>query len=113
MAARRGDVVSLRTLAGNLDHEAVNRHHGVSPMPESLNPREIAPRLLGLPQQHFAGTEDRVVPPFIAEGFAQAVGDARCVTVIPVAGATHADGWEQAWRSSWAKRPTCTPSADR
>lgn len=107
LAARRTDVVSLRTVAGNLDHEAINRHHGVSPMRESLNPKDIAGRLKGLPQQHLVGLGDKVVPPFIAQAFTQAVGDDQCVAVTPVKGATHADGWELVWRSYSAVFPTC------
>ncbi|MCR6633091.1 MAG: alpha/beta hydrolase [Magnetospirillum sp.] len=110
LAARRADVVSLRTVAGNLDHEAVNRYHGVSPMRESLNPKDIASRLKGLPQQHLVGLGDKVVPPFIAQAFTQAVGDEQCVAVIPVRNATHGDGWEPVWRSYSSSPPTCRTS---
>lgn len=63
VAARRGDVASLRTVAGNLDHRALNAHHRVSPMPASLNAVDVAPRLAAVPQAHFVGTKDDVVPP--------------------------------------------------
>lgn len=43
VAARRHDVVSLRTVAGNLDHAEVNRIHRVSPMNGSLNAAEMRP----------------------------------------------------------------------
>jgi pimeloyl-ACP methyl ester carboxylesterase len=42
LAARRHDVVSLRTVAGNLDHNFVNHYHEVDAMPESLNVIDIA-----------------------------------------------------------------------
>jgi len=46
IAARRNDIASLRTVAGNLDHAAVNRLHRVSHMPASLNPTTPAVLLL-------------------------------------------------------------------
>lgn len=108
LAARRTDVGSLRTVAGNLDHDAVNRLHAVSAMSGSLNPISVAPRLSGLPQEHFVGEGDRVVPPSIAERFVKAQGQARCATITIVAGATHGEGWEVAWRNSVARVPTCS-----
>ncbi len=33
IAAQRNDVTNVRTVAGNLSHEFLNRHHGVSEMP--------------------------------------------------------------------------------
>ncbi|MBF0128076.1 MAG: alpha/beta hydrolase, partial [Magnetococcales bacterium] len=38
LAARRADIASLRTLAGNLDHAAFTRFHKVTPLSKSLNP---------------------------------------------------------------------------
>jgi pimeloyl-ACP methyl ester carboxylesterase len=74
VAARRGDFTSLRTVAGNLDTEAVNRHHGVSPLAGSLNPIDEAGRLGRLPQRHFAGAKDTVIPPFVARSFLKQAG---------------------------------------
>ncbi len=105
VAARRNDILSLRTVAGNLDSEAVNRFNRVSPMPASLNPVDVAARLTGLPQRHLTGSADRRVPPFIAEGFVAALGPSRCATVTVVPGASHESGWEKVW-------PTALPTCD-
>jgi hypothetical protein len=84
IAESRGDIASLRTIAGNLDTEAANRYHGVSFMPESLNPISKASRLALLPQGHFVCDGDRIIPPLITEGFAKAMGNSRCVTITYV-----------------------------
>jgi len=97
LAARRHDVASLRTVAGNLDSEAVNRYHGVSPMPRSLNPIDAAERLAGLPQMHFVGTGDDVVPEFIAQSFARRAGGKPCARVVEVPAAAHDRGWQAQW----------------
>lgn len=97
LAERLSNVVTLRTVAGNLDHDAVNRYHGVSLMPESLNPKANASRLRGLPQVHFVGMKDSVIPPFLVENFARLVGDDSCVKVFRINAASHAQGWEDVW----------------
>lgn len=107
LAARRGDVASLRTAAGNLDHDAVNRSHGVSPMPGSLNPIDVAGRLARLPQIHYVGESDRVVPPWVADQFVRRQGQGGCATVHRLAGVGHAEGWAQAWGSLAATEPRC------
>src|SRR3989338_10769072 len=74
IAARRSDVRTVRTIAGNLDPEAVNRHHGVSPLVGSLNPADVAVKLETLPQRHFTGKRDEVVPPEALESFLGRMG---------------------------------------
>ncbi|MEO5375558.1 MAG: alpha/beta hydrolase [Alphaproteobacteria bacterium] len=109
VAARRDDVASLRTVAGNLDHVALHRHHKVTQLTESLNAVNVAKSLKGLPQRHYAGADDTVVPPFIAEGFARAVADSRCVRAITVRGANHHDGWVALWPSLLRQPVACEP----
>ena len=97
IAARRRDVASLRTVAGNLDHVTLNRHKRVSPLTGSLNPIDFAPTLSRLPQRHFVGSGDRVVPRFIAEAFARRAASSRCIGVTVVEDVTHAKGWVERW----------------
>lgn len=106
VAARRQDVASLRTVAGNLDHAEVNRLAGVSPMPASLNPISVAGQVARIPQVHYSGDGDRTVPPAIATRFVQAAG-AGCVRAVTVAGATHDRGWTDRWKSLLAQPPGC------
>lgn len=96
LAARRSDIASLRSVAGNLDPAGVNRLHGVSPQPSALDIAGLAPALARLPQIHFAGSRDEVVPPAIAERFVARVGSP-CAIALPVP-AGHEVGWAEAWR---------------
>jgi len=93
IAARRRDVLSLTTIAGNLDSEAVNKYHGVSPMKNSLNPIDEAHLLRALPQRHFIGAKDRIIPRTIAKSFVDAAGNPACAQIIIIEDATHTDGW--------------------
>ncbi len=86
VAARQSDVSFITTYAGNLDTDAFVRHHKVSPLTGSLNPRDFVDRVSHIPQKHYVGSKDKVIPRSIAESFG--VGE-----IIEVAGATHENGW--------------------
>lgn len=105
LAAIRQDVSSLRSVAGNLDHDALNRHHQVSLMPDSLNPADVASQLRSLPQIHFSGADDRIVPAFIARSFALKVGPCARTEVVKSTG--HEGGWVAAWPSLLLQTPVC------
>ncbi|WP_218179701.1 alpha/beta hydrolase family protein [Pseudomonas gingeri] len=107
IAARRHDVASIRTVAGNLDHAEVNRLHRVTPMPGSLNAIDVARQVASIPQIHFSGADDSVVPPSIAQRFVEASG-ARCVTRYVVPGMTHESEWAQRWPELLARTPVCS-----
>ncbi len=96
LAARRSDIRWLATVAGNLDTEAVNRFHRVDPMPASVNPASLAPRLSSLPQVHFSAVGDRIIPAATARAFIEA-GPMQCATQVEVRGATHGEGWTERW----------------
>jgi pimeloyl-ACP methyl ester carboxylesterase len=109
IAARRSDVASIRTVAGNLDVDAVMRLHSVSPMPLSVNPIDEARQVASVPQIHFSGGADRVVPPSIAERFARAAGGT-CVQTRIIAGMGHEGPWDERWAALLTQPPHCDAS---
>jgi hypothetical protein len=96
LAARRSDILSIRTVAGNLDHEAVNRAHQVSPMPLSLNPISQSERIANIPQIHFIGEHDDMIPSAIATTFV-AQQHSGCARIHKVSQTTHQRGWVEKW----------------
>ena len=106
VAARRQDVASIRTVAGNLDTEEVNRTHKVDPMPASLNPIEFAAQVASIPQIHFSGGADETIPTAIAERFRHAAGGT-CVKTVLVPEATHTSGWPERWPGLLGMVPGC------
>jgi pimeloyl-ACP methyl ester carboxylesterase len=60
LAARRADVAGLVTIASPLDLAAWTQARGLSPLTDSLDPRDLPP--LGIPQAHLFGAFDPVVP---------------------------------------------------
>ncbi|MDD5226492.1 MAG: hypothetical protein PHV97_04820 [Candidatus Omnitrophica bacterium] len=98
VAARRQDVKSLRTVAGNLDPKGLDEYHEVSPLDkDSLDPMEATGRLSAIPQYHFSGAEDPIVPGFVAEHFVERSGNSRCIRVVKVSNADHVNGWTENW----------------
>lgn len=109
IAARRPDVIDLRTVAGNLDHVALNRHHDVTPLKGSLNAADVAERLARLPQLHLVGGRDTIVVPSVVESYARRAGDRRCIRIQRVEGASHEDGWTEVWPSALRRPLACGP----
>ncbi len=97
VAARRHDVSSIRTVAGNLDPEEVNRHHHVSSLAGSLDPMTAASVISKIPQRHFTGSMDKVVPASVIRNFIKTSGEQNCIQVTEVPEATHHSGWVERW----------------
>lgn len=97
LAARRSDVVGLVTVSGNLHHDIWTRHHKVTPLHASLDAISVAPRLT-IPQVHYAGSEDTIVPEFVIRSFATKVPPGTPCRVEVVPGLSH-DGY--AWARAW------------
>lgn len=102
LAVERKDISSIRTVAGNLDIDAFAKYHDVDPLSGSHNPARIAWGIRGIPQIHFVGTEDTIVPRSIAEKY---VDNIRFMHAPPrflpaihdVSNMTHDGAWEKIW----------------
>lgn len=97
LAARRADIVGLVTVAGNLDPGAWTAHHRVTPLDGSLDPVAFSPRLRDLPQVHFVGSDDRVVPPMLVRGFTARLDGRVSPSVVEVPGFDHHCCWARDW----------------
>lgn len=110
IASRREDVASLRTVCGDLDHVMLSHYHQTTPLVGSLNPRSIAKTLRHLPQQHFVGEKDLIVPSFIAQAFITQMAKygPHCARQTVLKEATHHKGWEHAWKILLNEPLSCT-----
>lgn len=97
LAAQRHDILSLRTVAGILDSNTVRTINTLPPLTNGLNPVDVAPSLAHLPQYHFIGGEDTIVPPAIFHSYMQAIPPNTCVQSMLVQEAEHEDGWVNKW----------------
>ncbi|MFK0573958.1 alpha/beta fold hydrolase [Endozoicomonas sp.] len=106
LAATRDDVISVRTVAGNLAPHFTNRLHAVSAMPLALNPADYQKKLVGIPQVHFVGTGDSIIPGEVSRHYVNAIKDTSCVTIKSVE-ADHQQGWVSEWSGLLAIQPKC------
>ena len=112
VAAARDDVSLLRTVAGNLDHNALHTYHDVTQLDDSLNPIDAIDRVKNIPQIHFSGEKDTVVPPFIAKAFVDKINNSEqphaCAITAEQPGFTHHEGWLNKWRKLLRTWPKCS-----
>ncbi|MFN0043469.1 MAG: alpha/beta fold hydrolase [Alphaproteobacteria bacterium] len=97
VAARRTDVTQLVTVAGNLDHGEWTRMFKVTPLAGSLNPPDFAATLARIPQVHFSGMRDDIVPKAVLEAYLRRLPAGSPVRVVDVPRADHDCCWRDLW----------------
>jgi hypothetical protein len=88
ITARRDDVKKLITVAGNLNYQLFTQMHNLTPMNGSMDPITVAKRIKSIPQLHYVGSNDKIVPEQIARSFSD--------DVVVVDGITHTN-WAEKW----------------
>jgi len=96
-AAQRSDVMSIRTVAGNIDHKVWTKEHKVSSLNGSLNAAHVAAKVSYIPQIHYIGERDTVIGRYVAESYISKAGSRNCIQLKMVSGVTHNKGWESKW----------------
>lgn len=87
------NVKKIITIAGNLDHLAWTTYHNLPPLSESMNLTNYSEQFAKIPQVHYVGSNDKVIPPQLIKNF---VG--KNSKVIMVHGATHNAGWKSIYQ---------------
>ncbi len=90
------NICQIVTIAGNLDHLAWTQHHELPPLNESLNLESYHQQFNKIPQIHYVGSDDAIIPPHLVKGFV--TNNAKVITVD---GASHNSGWQKAFREIW------------
>ena len=90
------NIRKIITIAGNLDHLAWTQYHNLPPLNESMNLADYHYQFAQIPQIHYVGTEDKVIPPVLVKQF---VGDEDLI--IKVKNASHNSGWEEIYPKIW------------
>lgn len=104
VASMRQDITSIRTIAGNLDLQAMEKYHKTTPLSESIDPISVAKKISHIPQIHFSGAKDKIVPSKIAYNFVKASELDKNAVVI-IADANHAKGWDKHWPELLKHKP--------
>lgn len=95
--AKRGlNVKKIITIAGNLDHLAWTQYHNLPPLNEAMNLESYHKQFAELPQIHYVGNHDKVMPPILIREFVD-----NDDLIIEVDGASHNEGWGKIYNKVW------------
>ncbi|GAB6052678.1 hypothetical protein JCM17960_14980 [Magnetospira thiophila] len=103
VAQRLPSVKGLITAAAPVDHRTWTRHHDVSLLSGSVDPMAKMNNLRKLPQVHFVGTEDEIVPAVVQHAFRAQVEKIAPAKFWTVAGFSHTCCWAEQWPTLIAK----------
>lgn len=107
-AAQRRDVLSLISIAGNLDHQRWTSTLGLIPLSGSLNPVDFVDSLSATPQIHFVGGKDKIIGQFIVQSFIDKFHPRPRLVIVPEF--DHRCCWEAYWDKHYKDLPL--PPAD-
>lgn len=105
IATKNSNVVSLRTIAGNIDQQKFTEIHNVSPLINSWP--EINKKLSEMPQVHFVGEKDKIIPSIVSKSYFNKLPKKNCTTIVMIKDATHSKGWKKQWKKLLKVRPIC------
>lgn len=97
LAAARRDVGSVITVGANLDHAGWTALHGDSALTGSLNAADVAEAVQSVPQVHFVGGKDTMVPPRLVQAYLARMSDRSSVLVRVVPAHDHECCWPETW----------------
>ena len=81
LATQRNDIEKITTYAGNLDVDKWVKYHNISPLTGSLNPADFYDKLSDIPQVHYVGIKDKIVPMYITNEFSKEMRDVEVIEV--------------------------------
>ena len=108
IASHRHDIKSLRTIAGNLDHDAVSDFHKTTKLDQSLNLINFTENISHIPQIHYIGEHDQIIPVYVVKNFVAKINNFKhtnCATYMILSKLDHYHGWEKAWSELVEKIP--------
>lgn len=97
VAKSRTDVERLVTVAGNLDVKAWAEHHRLTALAHSLDPADFIDSLQAIPQWHFVGGRDKIVPASLPMAFSARFPPAHRPVVLMVKEYDHSCCWAENW----------------
>lgn len=107
VAARRPDVDWVITVASPLDIDAFTQYHKVAAMQGSLNPTLYAASLTNIPQTHYVGEADKIVPAAILRSYLSALPETGCAKLAIENDVDHHQGWLDIWPRLSHDIPSC------
>ena len=96
-AAKRQDVSGIVTIAGNVSVRAWAREMSLTPLEGSLDPIDYVENIKSIPQWHFVGSDDEVVPPNMIESYRNLFPNDAPIDITIIKNFQHQCCWENVW----------------
>ena len=100
-------VKSIRTIAGNINHNELSKILDISRLKKSVNFYSIEKKIKKVPQTHYYGLNDETVPNELQISYAERNLDNKCIKIQSVNNASHNEGWLDFWTENNLKLPRC------
>ncbi len=103
VASLRNDVVSIKTIAANLDHEKLGKIHQTTALFLSLNPADFIDKIFKIDQLHLAGGNDQIVFDHVIKDFVDLVNNYSKSDKAKFKLIEEADHEYEKWPEIWGK----------
>tara|TARA_B100000767_G_C19701533_1_gene508636 strand:- start:287 stop:1096 length:810 start_codon:yes stop_codon:yes gene_type:complete len=101
------NIKSVRTIAGNINHNELSKILNISQLNKSVNFYSIEKKAILVPQVHYYGLKDKTVPNELHISFADRNLQNDCIKIQSVKTASHIDGWLDFWNENNTVLPGC------
>lgn len=96
-AAKRDDVSEIVTIAGNVSVRAWTQEMGLAKLNGSLDPVDYAQNVSHIPQWHFIGEKDEIVPAAMMNSYLTYFPKDSPIKVITIKNFGHQCCWDEQW----------------
>ena len=97
---------SIRTVAGNINHNEFTRLRNFTAPKKSVDFFLVEKNIRNISQVHYFGKKDRVIPKDLHENYYIRNKDSPCIKIKEV-NASHNEGWTEFWKANHNIIPVC------
>ena len=101
------NIKSIRTIAGNINHNELSKILKISRLKKSINFYSIEKKINTIPQVHYYGLKDKIVPNELQTSYKIRNSKNKCIKIESVSKATHNEGWVDFWINNNTTIPAC------
>jgi hypothetical protein len=101
------NIKSIRTIAGNINHNQLTKILNISKLKKSINFDIIEKKNTSIPQLHYYGLKDKVVPNELQIFYKKRNINNNCINIQSVSDVSHNNGWLEYWKLNNINLPNC------
>ena len=106
-SVEENNIKSIRTIAGNINHNELSKILNISRLKKSVNFYSIEKKIKNVPQIHYYGLKDKTVPNELQISYTERNTNNNCIKIQPVANTSHNEGWLNFWAENNLRLPRC------